>query len=51
MDFLLHLKGSFTYDNIKKMCLAEFFEWQKIAIDIQKEDDKREEKRLKRLNQ
>jgi hypothetical protein len=32
------------------MCLAEFFEWQKIAVDTQKEENRRYEKELNKQN-
>ena len=46
--FLKHMKGSFTYQDIQEMSLPEFFEWQKIAIDTQKEENRKNEQELKK---
>tara|TARA_R110000868_G_C10972986_1_gene771140 strand:- start:32672 stop:32821 length:150 start_codon:yes stop_codon:yes gene_type:complete len=42
------MKGSFTYQDIQEMSLPEFFEWQKIAIDTQKEENRKNEQELKK---
>ena len=42
------MKGSFTYQDMQEMSLPEFFEWQKVAMDAQVEENKQQEKDIKK---
>jgi hypothetical protein len=45
-SFLKHSNGSFTYQDIKKMSIAEFYEWHDIAVEKQKQENRKIEEEI-----